>query len=108
MITALSRVMDGSVGSFLGWTEFFLGRVFGCWGDFAQDKIPYVKSFEFHSPIVILSHLLLILRHFMKSSVSDLIQAIQVDPQLSLVPSWNVSHLMLVIPTSIGITASMP
>ena len=35
MITALSGVMDDSVGSFLGWGKFPLGRVFGCQSDFA-------------------------------------------------------------------------
>ena len=35
VITTLSRVMDESVGSFPSWTEFPLGQIFGCWGDFA-------------------------------------------------------------------------
>ena len=35
VITALSRVMDDLVGSFLCGAEFPLGRVFSCWGDFA-------------------------------------------------------------------------
>ena len=35
MIALLSRLMDDPVGFFLGWIEFPLDRVFGCWGDFA-------------------------------------------------------------------------
>ena len=76
MITALSRVTDDLVRSFLGWAEFPLGRVFGFWGDFTQDKIPYVKSFEFHSLIVVLRHVSLILHHSVRSSISNLAQAI--------------------------------
>ena len=76
MITTLSRVMDDPVGSFLGWAKFSLGRVFGCQGDFVQDKVTYVKSSKFHSLVVVFSHLLLILHHSMKSFVSNLVQAI--------------------------------
>ena len=54
MIIALSRVIDDSVGSFSGWAKFPLGRVFGSWGDFEQDEVPYVKSFELHSLVVVL------------------------------------------------------
>ena len=74
MIIALSRVIDDSVGSFSGWAKFPLGRVFGCRGDFAQDEVPYVKSFELQSFIVVLGHLLLILSHSVRSPISDLIQ----------------------------------
>ena len=35
VIVALLGVMDDAVGSFPGWAEFPLDRVFGCWGDFA-------------------------------------------------------------------------
>ena len=82
MITTLSRVMDDPVGSFPSWAEFPLGRVFGFRGDFVQDKVPYIKSPEFHSLVVVLSRLSLILHHSVRSTVSDLVQAIQVDPQL--------------------------
>ena len=34
VIIVLSKVMNDLVRSFLGWAEFPLGRVFGCWGDF--------------------------------------------------------------------------
>ena len=85
MITTLSRVMDDSVGSFPGWAEFSLGTVFGYQGDFVQDKVTYVKSSKFHSLVVVFGHLLLILHHCMKSSVFDLVQAIQVYPQLIVV-----------------------
>ena len=76
MINALSKVMDDLVGPFPGWAEFPLSRVFSCQGDFAQDKIPYVKSSKFHSLVVVLDHLLLILCHSVRSSISNLIQAI--------------------------------
>ena len=79
MITALSKVMDDLVGTFPSWAKFPLGQVFGCQGDFAQDKVPYVKSSELHSLVVVLGHLLLILSHSIESSVSNLVQAIQVD-----------------------------
>ena len=61
MIALLSRLMDDPVGFFLGWAEFPLDKVFGCWGDFAQDKVPYVKSSELHSFVIVLGHLLLVL-----------------------------------------------
>ena len=35
VIVVLPGVMDDAVGSFLGWAEFPLDRVFSCWGDFA-------------------------------------------------------------------------
>ena len=79
MITALSRVIDDPVGSFPSWAELPLGRVFGCQGDFVQDKVPYVKSSELHSLVVVFGHLLLILHHFVRSSVSNFVKAIQVD-----------------------------
>ena len=79
MITILSGIMDDPVGSFPGWAKFSLGRVFGCWDNFAQDKVPYVKSSELHSLVVVIGHLLLVLRHLVKGPVSDFVQAIQVD-----------------------------
>ena len=69
-----------------------MGKIFGCQGDFAQDKVPYVKLSKFHSPVVELDHLLLILCHSMRSSVSDLVQPIQVDPQLIIV-AFFMEHL---------------
>ena len=80
MITALFGVMDDPVRSFIGWTEFSLGWVFSCWGDFVQDKVAYAKSCEFHSFVVVLGHLLLVLCHLVGGSISDFIQAVQVDP----------------------------
>ena len=79
MIAPLFRVMDDLVRSFPSWAEFPLGRAFGCWGDFTQDEVPYVKSSELHSVVVVLNHLLLVLRHYVRSSISDLVQAVQVD-----------------------------
>lgn len=72
--------MDVPVGSFLGWAEFPLGRSL-----VAGVTLRYVKSSEFHSLVVVLDHLLLRLRHFVRSFVSDLIQAIQVYPKLIVV-----------------------
>ena len=74
MIIALSRVINDSVGSFPGWAKFPLGKVFGCRGDFAQDEVPYVKSFELQSFVVVLGHFLLVLIHSVRSSISDLVQ----------------------------------
>ena len=73
VITALSRVMDDPVWPFLCGAEFSLNRVFGRWGDFAQDKVPYVKSFELYSLIVVFSYLLLVLRHLFRNSIFDLV-----------------------------------
>ena len=79
MIAALFRVTGDPVGSFPGWAEFTLGRVFGCQGDLVQDDVPYVKSSELHSLVVVLDHLLLVLRHSFISFIFDLVQAVQVD-----------------------------
>ena len=92
VITALSGVMDDLVQSFPCEAKFPLDRVFGRWGDFAQDKVPYVKSSEFHSLVVVFNHLLLVLRHLVRSSISDLIQEVQVDFQLIIV-ALLVEHL---------------
>ena len=73
VITALSRVMDDPVWPFLCGAEFSLNRVFGRWGDFAQDKVPYVKSFELYSLIVVFNYLLLVLRHLFRNSIFDLV-----------------------------------
>ena len=67
VIAALPRVMDDLVGSFLCGAEFSLGRVFGCWGDFAQNKVPYVKSYELHPLVVVFDYLLLVFRHLVRS-----------------------------------------
>ena len=79
MITALSGVLDDLIGSFPCGAEFPLGRVFGCWGDFAQDKVPYVESSELHPLVAVLSHLLLVLRHLLRGFFSDLVQRVQDD-----------------------------
>ena len=73
VIVALLRVMDNPVGSLPCGAEFPLGRVFSCWGDFAQDKIPYVQLSELHPPIVVFSHLLLVLHHPVGSFFSNLV-----------------------------------
>ena len=39
VIAALPGVMNNLVGSFSGWVEFPLDRVFSCWGDFVEDKV---------------------------------------------------------------------
>ena len=79
VITALPGVLDDPVGSFPCGVEFPLGRVFGCWGDFTQDKVPYVESSKFHSLVVVLGHLLLVLRHLVRSFFFDLVQVVHVD-----------------------------
>ena len=71
--------MDNLLWSFPCGAKFPLDRVFGRWGDFAQDKVPHVKSSELHSLVVVLDHLLLVLRHLVRSSISDLVQVVQVD-----------------------------
>ena len=73
MITALSGVMDDPIGSFPCGVEFSSDRVFGCWGDFAQDEVPYVESPELHPLVVVLGHLLLVFRHLVRSFLSDLV-----------------------------------
>ena len=80
VITALSGIMDDPVGSFPGWAEFPLGKVFGCRCDFAWDEVPYFKSSELYSFVVVIGHLLLVLCHLVGGSISDFIQAVQVDP----------------------------
>ena len=62
--------MDDPVRSIPSWVEFPLDRVFSCWGDFAQDKVPYAKLSELHSFVVVFSHLLLVLRHLVNGFLS--------------------------------------
>ena len=76
MISTLSGVTNDPVRSFPGWAELTLGKVFSCRGDLAQDKVPYVKSSELHSLVLVLGHLLLVLRHSVRNFISDPIQAI--------------------------------
>ena len=54
-------------------------------GNFAQDEVSYVESFEFYSLIVVFGHLLLVLCHSARSFVSHFVQAIQVKPQLVVI-----------------------
>ena len=70
MIAALPRIMGDFVGSLPGWAKLPLGRVLGIRCDFVQDKVSYIKSSELHSLVVVLSHLLLVLRHLMGCLVS--------------------------------------
>ena len=73
VIAALAGVMDDPVRSFPCGAEFSLGRVFGCWGDLAQDEVPYVELSELHSLVVVFGHLLLVFCHFVRSFLSDLV-----------------------------------
>ena len=73
VIATLPGVMDDPVGSLPYGVKFPLGRVLGCRVDFAQDEVSYVKSSEFHPPIVVFVHLLLVLYHPVKSFFSNLI-----------------------------------
>ena len=70
VITALPRVMDDLIRSFPIGAKLSLGRIFCCCGNLAQDEVTYVKSSEFHPPIEVLGHLLLVPRHSAKSLVS--------------------------------------
>ena len=79
MITALFGIMDDPVRSFLCGVELFLGRIFGCWGDLAQDEVSYVKSSELHSLVVVLGHLLMVLPHLVGGFLSYFVYTIQVD-----------------------------
>ena len=79
MVVALPGIMGDFVGSFPGWAKLPLGGVLGSQCDFVQDEISYVKSFELHSFVVILGHLLLVLYHFARCSVSGFIEVNQVD-----------------------------
>ena len=79
MIVVLPRVMSDLVRSFPGWAKLPLDQVLGSKCNFALDKVSYVKSSQLHSLVVVLGHLLLVLRHLMGCSVSEFVQAIQVD-----------------------------
>ena len=75
VIIALSGVIDDPVGSFhvglsFPWAGFL---VVACWGDFAQDEVPYVESPELHPLVVVLRHLLLVFRHLVRSFLFDLV-----------------------------------
>ena len=93
VIATLPRIMDDFVASFLGWAKLPLGWVHGSQCDFAQDDISYVKSFELHSLVVVLSHLLLVLCHFVGCFVSGFVQAIQIDSYLIVIAAFveNIS-----------------
>ena len=79
VITVLPRVVDGSIRSFPIGAKLSLGRIFCCYGNLAQDEVTYVKSSEFHPPIVVFGHLLLVPRHSARSLVSYFVQTIQVE-----------------------------
>ena len=79
MIVALPRIMDHFVGSLPGWAKLSLGRILSSRCGFMQDKVSYVESSELHSLVVVLNHLLLVLRHLVRSFISDLVQVVQVD-----------------------------
>ena len=85
VVTALSRVMDDSVRSFLYGAKLSLGGISGRSGNLSQDEIPYVKSFEIYPPIVVFDHLLLILRHSDGSFFSYFFQTNQVDSQVIVI-----------------------
>ena len=79
MIIALSGVMDDPVGSFPCGAELPLDKVSSCWGDLPLDEVSYVKSSKLHPLIVVLSHLLLVLRHLVRGFLSYFVYTIQVD-----------------------------
>ena len=79
MISALSGVMDDLVWSFPYGAELPLGKISGCQGDLTQDEVSYVKSFEPHSLVIVLGHLLPIPRHLVRGFLSHFIQTVQVD-----------------------------
>ena len=85
MIATLFGVIGDPVRPFPSWANFPLGWIFGCRSDFVYDKVPYVKSSELHSFVIVFGHLLLILRHPARSSFSNFVQAIQIDLQLIIV-----------------------
>ena len=66
-------------GSFPGRAKLPLGWVLGSKCNFTQDEISYVKLSELHSLVAILGHPLLVLNHLTGCSVSEFLQAIQVD-----------------------------
>ena len=70
VIAVLSGVMNDLVGPFPCGAKLSLGRVSGCWGDLAQDKVSYVKSSELHFLVVALGRLLLVLRHLVEGFLS--------------------------------------
>ena len=92
MIAALSRVMDDPIGSLPYGVEFPLGRVFGCWGDFAQDEVPYVESSKLHPFVVVPGHSSLALFHPLHSFISHLVDQIQIIVEFLVVPLLFVHH----------------
>jgi len=85
VITALPRVVDDLVRSFLCGAKLSLGRVSSRCGNLAQDEVAYVKSFELYPLIVAFGHLLLVLRHSVRSFFSYFVQTIQVDSQVIVI-----------------------
>ena len=79
VIAALLGIMCDFVGTFPGWVKLPLGWVFSGKYDFVQDEVSYIKSSELHSLVVILRHLLLVLHHLARCSISGFFQAIQVN-----------------------------
>ena len=78
VITAFLGVVGDSVGSLPCGAKLSLDMIFCYCGNFAQDEVSYVESFEFYSLIVVFGHLLLVLCHSARSFVSHFVQAIQV------------------------------
>ena len=76
MVAALSRVVNDPVQPFPCEAELPLGKIFGCWGNLAQDEISYVQSSEFYHFIVVVSHPLLVLRYSDGRFFSYFVQAI--------------------------------
>ena len=73
MIAALLGIMSDLVRSFPGWAKLPLGQVLSSRCDFAQDEVSYVKSFELHSLVVVLGHLILVFHHLMGCSIFEFI-----------------------------------
>ena len=76
VMVALFGIMGDFVGSFPSWAKLPLGWVLSGRCDFAQYEVFYVKSFKFHSLVVVLGHFLLVLRHLVGCFVSGFIQPI--------------------------------
>ena len=70
MVTASSRVVDDSIGSFPRGPELSLDWVLCCCGNFAKDEISYIELSKLHPLIVVFGHLSLVLRHSARSFVS--------------------------------------
>ena len=76
MIAALSGVMDDPIGPYPRRGKLSSGRVSGCRGNLTQDMVSYVKSFELHSLVIVLGHLLPVLRHLVGGFLSHFVQTV--------------------------------